>query len=228
MSFTSRVLEIVASALRSPAARRAARDLAHAAAEQLTPDQHGEAGTTQPHRPQQSERRGRTGAAHRPTAHADRGSERATGSGALRDRPSHPAIALAYAPVDDDLADPGEIVWAWVAFEEDITQGKDRPVLVIAREDARTGGRDGSGQVLIALMLTSHDRGSGTHVDEHGSTWVDIGTGAWDRQGRASEVRADRLLRIPIDAVRRDGSRLDRAHFDAVARATASVHGWDR
>ncbi|WP_316249005.1 hypothetical protein [Brachybacterium sp. Z12] len=46
-------------------------------------------------------------------------------------------------------------------FEEDLSQGKDRPVLVIAEEDASIGGADGAGEVLIALMLTSRDRGRG-------------------------------------------------------------------
>lgn len=147
---------------------------------------------------------------------------------ALRDRACWPRLVLRYAPVDDDRPDPGEIVWAWVPFEEDLHRGKDRPVLVLGREDAAVGGRDGHAEVLIALMLTSHDRGEGTHVDEHGHTWVDIGTGAWDRQGRPSEVRADRLLRIPVDAVRREGARLDAAGFSRVADAICDVQGWER
>ena len=37
-------------------------------------------------------------------------------------------------PEQDGEADPGEVVWAWVPFEDDPGQGKDRPVLVIARD----------------------------------------------------------------------------------------------
>lgn len=140
---------------------------------------------------------------------------------ALPDRDSQPPLVLDYAPIDDDRADPGEIVWAWVAFEEDPAQGKDRPVLVIARESLQDQ------DVLIALMLTSHDRGAGTHRDQRGATWVDIGTGAWDPRGRPSEVRVDRLLRIPSDAVRREGPRLSRDRFASVAAAARQVHGWD-
>ena len=216
MSFTSRLADLLGSVLRSPEARRAARDLARAAAQKAGGDRSDERSDDR------SPQRSGTRASSR--AGTVQGDDRR--DAALADRGSSPALALRYAPVDDERADPGEVVWAWVAFEEDITQGKDRPVLVIAREDASVGGSDGDGQVLVALMLTSHDRGRGTHTDEHGNTWVDVGTGAWDRQGRPSEVRADRLLRIPIDAVRREGARLDSERFSAVADAVAEVHGW--
>src|SRR3954465_3472466 len=36
-----------------------------------------------------------------------------------------------YAPKPDGNPDPGEVVWTWVPFEEDYSQGKDRPVLLI-------------------------------------------------------------------------------------------------
>ena len=39
-----------------------------------------------------------------------------------------------YAPDPDGDPDPGEIVWTWVPFEDDPSQGKDRPVLVVARQ----------------------------------------------------------------------------------------------
>jgi hypothetical protein len=37
------------------------------------------------------------------------------------------AATLEYSPDLDRLADPGEIVWAWVPYEEDPGRGKDRP-----------------------------------------------------------------------------------------------------
>jgi hypothetical protein len=116
--------------------------------------------------------------------------------------------AIAYEPLDDDRADPGEIVWAWVPFEEDHAQGKDRPVLVIGRQSG----------LLLALMLTSkdHDRDAADEA-RHGRHWIDIGTGPWDRQGRPSEVRVDRVLRLDPATVRREGATLDRSRFDAVA-----------
>jgi len=122
---------------------------------------------------------------------------------------------LDYAPVADGHPDPGEIVWTWVPFEEDHRRGKDRPVLVI--------GRDGS--TLRCLQLTSkdHDRDAEDEAG-HGRYWLDVGSGGWDREGRPSEVRLDRLLRIPESEVRREGAALDRDVFDAVVLAARAHH----
>lgn len=148
---------------------------------------------------------------------------------ALTDRRSAPPVSITYAPRRDEDPDPGEVVWAWVPYEEDLSQGKDRPVLVLAEEDAARGAGDGSGEVLIALMMTSRDRAAAgeVHRDQYGSTWIDIGSGPWDRQGRDSEVRADRLLRIPPASVRREGARLPEQRFARVAAVVGEVHGWD-
>src|SRR5690606_28866634 len=45
-------------------------------------------------------------------------------------RPPARGRRLVYAPELDGRADPGEIVWAWVPYEDDPRRGKDRPVLV--------------------------------------------------------------------------------------------------
>jgi hypothetical protein len=126
------------------------------------------------------------------------------------------ARRIAYAPDLDGAADPGEIVWAWVPFEEDDGRGKDRPVLVVGRD----------GDTLLGLMLSSQDHDLDA-VDEarHGRYWVDVGTGAWDRQGRPSEVRVDRLLRLAPADVRREGAVLDRSRFDEVAAEVRRHHG---
>ncbi len=120
-----------------------------------------------------------------------------------------------YAPRADGRADPGEIVWAWVPFEEDASQGKDRPVLLLGR-------RDGD---WLALMLTSkdHDRDAAQEAGR-GRHWMDVGTGGWDRQRRPSEVRLDRLLVLAPDAVRREGAALDRRTFDQVVAAAGRFH----
>jgi len=122
---------------------------------------------------------------------------------------------MSFAPHPDDVADPGEIVWTWVPFEEDHTRGKDRPVLVV--------GRDGGW--LLALMLTSHDR-TDLPSGVRRPTWVKIGTGEWDPQRRASFVRADRVLRISPSSVRRIGAQLDRERFELVAAALRDRRGW--
>ena len=119
-----------------------------------------------------------------------------------------------YAPRADGLPDPGEAVWTWVPYEEDHSRGKDRPVLVVARD----------GAWLLALMLTSKDHdGPGTRG---GDEWLDIGPGPWDRQGRPSEVRVDRVLRVDPAAVRREGAQLDAPQFDLVTARLRSLHGW--
>jgi hypothetical protein len=125
-------------------------------------------------------------------------------------------VQVEYAPQADGKADPGEVVWAWVPYEEGDGRGKDRPVLVVGRD----------GPALLALMLTSkdHDRDAADEA-RWGRSWMDIGTGAWDRRGRPSEVRLDRVLRLAPAAVRREGCHLDRARFDEVARALARVRG---
>lgn len=113
-------------------------------------------------------------------------------------------LAPEYCPALDGDADPGEIVWTWVPYEEDHTQGKDRPVLVV--------GRDGAW--LLALMLTSKDHSRDTRPPgDGGPRWMDIGTGPWDARGRESEVRLDRVLRIDPDQVRREGAIMDERTF---------------
>jgi hypothetical protein len=112
-------------------------------------------------------------------------------------------IAWEYSPELDRDADPGEIVWAWVAFEEDASIGKDRPIAVVGRAD------DGR---LVALMLSSQD-----HRGDRG--WMSIGTGPWDRQGRESWVRTDRVLAVPSRAVRREGAVMPRAVYESIVTA---------
>jgi hypothetical protein len=124
---------------------------------------------------------------------------------------------IAYRPRADGLPDPGEVVWAWVPYDEDDGRGKDRPVLVIGRR----------GALLLGLMLSSqdHDRDAADEA-RHGRRWTDIGTGAWDRRGRPSEVRLDRLLELDPGSVRREGAALDRARFDRVVAEARAVQGW--
>ncbi len=122
---------------------------------------------------------------------------------------------VTYAPHRDGRPDPGEVVWAWVPYEEDASQGKDRPVLLIAADRAHVYG----------LMLTSqdHDRDAAQEA-RAGRHWMDVGSGGWDREQRPSEVRLDRLLRLDPSAVRREGAALDRARFDAVVAAARRFH----
>lgn len=117
-------------------------------------------------------------------------------------------MEILYAPKPDGQPDPGEIVWAWVPYEDDPTQGKDRPVLIISR----------AGEALIGLMMTSknHDRDKAQEACD-GRFWLDIGAGPWDSLGRESEVRTNRLITLDPTGIRREGSILDEAHFALVA-----------
>lgn len=119
-------------------------------------------------------------------------------------------VQATYAPEMDGEPDPGEVVWAWVPYEDDPTQGKDRPVLVLAKD----GGH------WLALQLTSkdHDRDADQEA-RAGRLWMDIGSGDWDKERRPSEVRINRLLRIPDGEVRREGATLAPEIFAEVVAA---------
>ncbi|BAX93537.1 type II toxin-antitoxin system PemK/MazF family toxin [Mycobacterium shigaense] len=120
------------------------------------------------------------------------------------------ARKVVYAPNLDGRADPGEIVWTWVVYEDDPTRGKDRPVLVV--------GRDRS--ILLGLMLSSQER----HKSDR--DWVGIGAGDWDYEGRPSWVRLDRVLDVPEEGIRREGAILERKIFDVVAARLRADYSW--
>jgi hypothetical protein len=119
------------------------------------------------------------------------------------------AATLEYSPDLDGLADPGEIVWAWVPYEEDRERGKDRPLLVVGRHGRR----------LLAMMLSSR-----AHDDS--DDWLDLGSGGWDHEGRPSYLRLDRVFALDEDDIRREGAVLDGERFAHVAAVLMRLHGW--
>lgn len=121
-------------------------------------------------------------------------------------------INFEYSPSLDGDADPGEIVWTWVPFEEDHSQGKDRPVLLVGRD----------GEYLLALMMTSKDHNNREHAD---SNYLDIGSGPWDPQGRASEVKMNRVIRVRPDSMRREGAIMPEDTFRLIERAWTRRNG---
>lgn len=122
---------------------------------------------------------------------------------------------LRYAPHPDDLPDPGEVVWTWIPYEDDPQQGKDRPVLVLARID----------DSAIVIQMTSKDHDRDAAQEAHwGRHWMDVGSGDWDAKHRASEVRLDRLLQVPLKSVRRTGGALDERHYNAVITELRKYH----
>ena len=121
-------------------------------------------------------------------------------------------INFEYSPSLDGDADPGEIVWTWVPFEEDHSRGKDRPVLLVGRD----------GEYLLALMMTSKDHNNREHAD---SNYLDIGSGPWDPQGRASEVKLNRVIRVRPDTMRREGAIMPEDTFRLIERAWTRHNG---
>ncbi|QGF23632.1 type II toxin-antitoxin system PemK/MazF family toxin [Raineyella fluvialis] len=184
------------------AVRRLAEDLVRTALRVTPPSRPADRG-----RPDTPVPRPAPQAPPRPRSGAQRGTGTGTGTpvypGDFTGRP-----VITYRPREDGRPDPGEVVWTWVPFEEDATRGKDRPVLLIGAD----------GPWLLGLQLTSkdHDRDAAQEASV-GRYWLDIGAGPWDHEGRPSEVRLNRIIRIDPDTVRRTAARLDERRFHAVA-----------
>jgi hypothetical protein len=117
--------------------------------------------------------------------------------GAVREIFDADAAKLEYEPSMDGDADPGEVVWAWVPFEEDASRAKGE---------------------LIALMLSSK---------EPRDDYLELGAGAWDRDGRPSYLRLDRVFALDSDDdIRREGAVLGPAAFGQVVDVLRQRHGW--
>ena len=113
-------------------------------------------------------------------------------------------LHIEYSPHLDGEPDPGEVVWTWVPWEEDATQGKDRPVVIIGRQ----------GDQLLGVPLTSKQ-----HPHE-----VSIGAGSWDREGRRSYAKIERVLLVDPAKVRREGAVLERSHFNDIVAGVRRLH----
>lgn len=116
-------------------------------------------------------------------------------------------LTVEYSPRVDGHPDPGEVVWTWVPFEDDPSQGKDRPVVVIGRFGAQ----------LAAVALTSKDHGPP-------GDRVAVGTGAWDPSRRPSFAKVDRILTVDPRRVRREGSTFERGQFDRLVARVRDLH----
>ena len=165
----------------------------------------------------QGEARTSSSSAPKPSAPKPSASTRSASTASASDGSDYPGdyrdmINFEYSPSLDGDADPGEIVWTWVPFEEDHSQGKDRPVLLVGRD----------GEYLLALMMTSKDHNNREHAD---SNYLDISSGPWDPQGRASEVKLNRVIRVRPDAMRREGAIMPEDTFRLIERAWTRHNG---
>lgn len=134
----------------------------------------------------------------------------------IREASVSDALAHAsYTPVMDGDADPGEVVWTWVPYQEDPNVGKDRPAVVI--------GAHGDGVYLLQLTSKDHTRDAAQEAAA-GRYWFDIGAGEWDSRGRPSEVRLDRALWVKATDVRREGSILPKATWEQIVEALTRYH----
>lgn len=133
-----------------------------------------------------------------------------TGPHATTQARSVAAVRTTYNPDTDGEPDPGEIVWTWVPYEENDGRGKDRPVLIVAREPAGT---------YLAVQLSSRTRNDDRE-------WVSVGSGAWDGKNRPSWVHTGRVLRVHADGMRREAAALGRDQFGRVVSALQDRYGW--
>lgn len=124
--------------------------------------------------------------------------------------PASDALTVAYEPDKDGAPDSGEVVWTWIPYDERDGRGKDRPVLIIAKD---AGGR------FFAVRLTSKPH-------DGDRQYLEIGPGAWDSKGRSSWVDIEQIYSVHTDGMRREAATLDRGRYANVAAALTQRYGW--
>lgn len=125
--------------------------------------------------------------------------------------PASDALRITYAPDKDGDPDAGEIVWTWVPYTENDGRGKDRPVLVIARQ---------SQERVYAVRLTSK-------AHDGDRDFLAIGPGEWDAQGRPSWIDIEQLYSVHREGMPREASALELDRFLRVADALHRRYGWN-
>ena len=136
----------------------------------------------------------------------ERGTGKPTGRQQRRTARVADRVRISYQPEIDGDGDPGEVVWAWVPYEENPNRGKDRPVVIVGR----------IGDDLAGVPLTSKNKGRDDQVG--------VGTGEWDSRRRPSYAKVDRLLAVDPDDIRREGAVLARDRFDDVVAGLRRHH----
>ncbi len=124
--------------------------------------------------------------------------------------PARDALRITYSPDQDGDPDAGEIVWTWVPYTENDGRGKDRPVLVIGRQDADR---------VYAVRLTSK-------AHDGDRDFLAIGSGPWDTRGRPSWIDIEQVYTVHSGGMRREAAALDLERFVRVADALHKRYGW--
>jgi hypothetical protein len=124
--------------------------------------------------------------------------------------PGPDGLTIGYCPELDGEPDAGEVVWTWVPYAENDGRGKDRPVLVIARQDLDR---------VLAVRLTSK-----SHDGDR--DFLFLGPGEWDPAERPSWVDLDQVYSVHRLGMRREAAALDVGRFGIVATALRERFGW--
>ncbi|MCQ9366936.1 type II toxin-antitoxin system PemK/MazF family toxin [Brevibacterium sp. 50QC2O2] len=211
-------VKLARKALEDPKTRQSVAGLLTGPARDTDKDTRGDTSSKPPRAAQQNTGRTTPAVTGREDYQSGRTAQRSAPKQGFPHRPSggYPGdftgtVKPQYAPDLDGDADPGEVVWAWVPFEEDPGQGKDRPVLIVGHD----------GRWLLGLMLSSKDHvpgGVGDIDETRNARWLNVGAGDWDAQRRPSEIRLDRIIRISPSGVRREGAILPMELYSLVAK----------
>ena len=124
--------------------------------------------------------------------------------------PDAAALVITYRPRINGDPDAGEIVWTWVPYDEADGRGKDRPVLVIGRQD-----RDRVYVVRLTSVPHEGDR-----------DYLLLGAGDWDARGRPSWVDIEQIYSVHARGMRREAAVLDAERFQRIADALRRRYGW--
>ncbi len=118
--------------------------------------------------------------------------------------------SVSFAPDLDGQADSGEVVWVWVPGDAPTAPPQERAILVIGR--TRT--------TVFGLLISPNP----DHATEE--WWLEIGAGEWDERGRQCWVRLDRVLEVPEEQIRRQGTLFPPRRFERIANRLRSVYHW--
>ena len=119
------------------------------------------------------------------------------------------AMAVIYAPDMDGQADPGEVVWVHIRTQKG-GELELRSLLIIGRKK----------HTLLGLLISSNEHNS------HSPTWIAIGSGPWDPEGKESYVRLDKVLEIPESEIQRRGVSMPERRYDRIAARLRTDYGW--